>query len=76
VLSLSPGAWSLSPSRYGYAWLRCDPNGRHCTPVAGATASTYTVQTSDSGYTLVGEIEAVGSSSSQTALSAATPLID
>ena len=46
-LSCSTGTWTGKPTSYGYQWYR---NG---VPLAGATGSTYTVQTLDEGTTLV-----------------------
>ena len=38
-----------APTTFTYAWLRCNANGRLCTPIAGATAASYTLTADDSG---------------------------
>ena len=43
TLQVSAGSWSPTPATIGYQWQRCNPNGRLCTPLPGATASTYAV---------------------------------
>ena len=56
TLQVSPGSWSRPPTALGYQWQRCNPNGRVCTPIAGATASTYAVTADDSGHTLLAAV--------------------
>ncbi len=46
ALSCSEGSWSNSPARFAYQW------NRDGTPIAGATAGSYTVQIDDEGLTL------------------------
>jgi hypothetical protein len=46
TLSCSKGAWTNSPTDYAYKW---SADG---TPIAGATASTYKVQTGNEGLTI------------------------
>ncbi len=65
LLTASPGAWSGSqPIDYRYQWRRCDGSGANCADIPGATAATYTVTSSDSGFTLRVRIAASNSSSS------------
>jgi hypothetical protein len=52
TLTAGPGIWSGSNNTYGYQWLRCDPSGANCQPVASRTASTYTLSAADGGDTL------------------------
>ena len=33
-------------------WLRCSGSGTGCSPIAGATSTTYTLATADKGYTI------------------------
>jgi hypothetical protein len=50
ALSVSTGTWTASPTAYEYQWVRClYISGGGCAPstIAGATASTYTVTSSD-----------------------------
>jgi YVTN family beta-propeller protein len=46
------GAWTNSPTAYGYQWLRCDASGEGCAPIAGATSFSYTLGAEDVGRTL------------------------
>jgi hypothetical protein len=51
------GTWTGTPKSYTFAWSRCDSDGA-CATIAGATARTYTVTTSDVGHTLVATVTA------------------
>src|SRR5579872_6180696 len=53
VLTASNGTWSSDTTpTYGYQWQRCDSAGANCAAIAGATASTYTVQSADLSKTI------------------------
>jgi hypothetical protein len=54
TLTASQGSWRNTPSRFSFAWSRCDvgSNSTACTPIAGATAPTYTLVAADQGYTV------------------------
>jgi large repetitive protein len=75
TLQVSSGSWSQPPTALSYQWQRCNANGRLCTPINGATASSYTAATDDSGHTLLALVHATANAASQDALSAATPLV-
>lgn len=66
TLSCSDGSWlgNGAAVSFSYQWLR---NG---SPIAGATASSYVVQTGDQGYTLTCEVTASNSAGHETATSA------
>jgi hypothetical protein len=64
-LACSSGGWSNSPTGYAYQW------GRNGTPIAGATGSTYTVQTIDEGSTLTCTVTASNAVGKTAATSAA-----
>jgi hypothetical protein len=49
VLTVSDGTWSGSPA-LTYQWNRCDAAQTNCSDIAGATDSTYTLQTADLGH--------------------------
>ena len=66
------GLWSARPSGYGVGWLRCNGNGRLCTPIAGATGPSYQPTAADRGHTLVVVVSASAAGATQAALSAAT----
>ena len=69
TVQVSNGEWSQAPGSFGYQWQRCNPNGRRCTTIAGATASTYAVTSADVGSTLVAVVQAVAGSVTQPVLS-------
>jgi len=72
ALSVEWGVWSDDPSGYVATWLRCNANGRLCTPIAGATHATYKPTTADAGHTLVASVAASARGATQSALTAAT----
>ncbi|MFI5010207.1 MAG: carboxypeptidase regulatory-like domain-containing protein [Solirubrobacterales bacterium] len=55
TLSCSQGGWTNNPSGYTYTWLR---SGR---PIAGQTASAYTVQSADQGHSVTCQVTASNS---------------
>jgi hypothetical protein len=71
-LSADTGGWSARPRTYGYTWLRCNRNRRLCSPIAGATRSSYTPRPADTGHTIVVSVVATAGGASQAALTAAT----
>lgn len=76
TLTAAPGDWDGSqPISYGFAWERCSAGGVTCTPIPGATASTYTLTTDDSGFAIVVEVTASNRVGSDTADSPPTPVV-
>jgi hypothetical protein len=75
TLQVSAGSWSPSPAVIGYQWQRCNPNGRLCKPLPGATASTYAVTAADTGHSLLAVVHATAGAASQDAVSVATPAV-
>ena len=65
TLEVSAVAWRGTSATPAVAWQRCNVNGRVCVPVAGATATSYTVTAADAGHVLVAAVTA----SKQTVLS-------
>jgi hypothetical protein len=47
TLTGDKGTWSGSGLSYAYQWLRCDLYGANCSPLSGATTSSYTLQDAD-----------------------------
>ncbi|MGH7922013.1 MAG: hypothetical protein ACREQM_19020, partial [Candidatus Dormibacteraceae bacterium] len=72
TLQASTGVWSHLPSSYAYQWERCDGSGANCAPIAGATASTYTVATADIEHALRVAVTATNPIGSATAVSSPT----
>jgi len=70
-LQVGPAGWTREPSAVAYQWLRCNPNGRLCAPIAGATAATYTVTADDRLHALVALVTATSGRVTQSTLSAA-----
>jgi len=73
TVQVTTGVWSPTPQRIAYAWLRCNRNARACTPIAGASAGTYTLSAADVGATVLARIQASFGTTTQPALSLATP---
>ena len=71
-LQVTAGAWSPAPATVAYAWQRCNPNGRICAAIPGATAASYTVGAADVGHALVALVKASFGTTTQGALSTAT----
>jgi hypothetical protein len=72
ILTADPGSWSGDTSGgFSYQWQRCDTHGANCSPIAGATSSTYTAQ--EFGITLVVEVTALDGPT--VATSAATAVV-
>lgn len=52
TLTETHGTWTGSPTAYAYQWEDCDGSGGACSPIAGATAQTYTLTAADVGHTI------------------------
>lgn len=75
TLVATPGAWGGNPTKFTYQWEDCDASGNNCTLIAGATASSYTVQQSDVGDTLRTVVVAWNNQGSAAQTSAATSVV-
>jgi hypothetical protein len=75
TLSASAGSWTGSPTSYAYQWQTCDSSGATCAAVAGATSSTYAVQTANVGATLRVAVTASNGVGSATGVSAQTAVV-
>lgn len=74
TLTADPGSWSGETSGgFGYQWQRCDTQGASCSPIAGATSSTYPLQFSEIGATIVVSVTALDGPT--TAASSATAVV-
>lgn len=74
-LKVDGGSWPTSPQAFAYQWLRCNPNGRACSPIAGATSATYRADAADVGRALVAQVTARIGSTSQPVFSVATTAV-
>jgi hypothetical protein len=77
TLSTSPGEWSDPAAQISYAWQRCDADGT-CSPIAGATGSSYATTSEDAGFSISVVVTATnaggaGSATSQPVTIAAAP---
>jgi large repetitive protein len=71
TLTVGDGAWSNSPS-FTYGWEDCNGSGNNCVAIAGATSSSYTLQASDVGSTIVAVVTGSNAGGQSTADSAPT----
>ncbi|MFL5962778.1 MAG: hypothetical protein ACJ757_07810 [Gaiellaceae bacterium] len=71
TLQVDNGAWSRTPTSFAYSWLRCNGNGRICTPIASASAASYVATAADAGHALVVLVTASSGGKTVAALSAA-----
>jgi len=72
ALNVEWGVWTSKPIRYAATWLRCNTNGRLCSPIAGATRPSYVPTAADAGHTIVASVAATSGGATQSALTAAT----
>jgi len=76
VLTANPGTWAGStPLSFQYQWQTCGSTGGSCHALSGATAQTYTLQSTDQGNTLRVNVIASNSDGSANSTSAATAVI-
>jgi hypothetical protein len=60
TLSANPGTWTGSaPIGFQYQWRLCDASGGACVDIAGATAQTYLLKSTDADHTV--RIHVIGS---------------
>ena len=76
TLSSSTGSWSDSPTSYGYQWEDCNSSGGSCSPISGASASTYTLGSGDVGDTVRSVVTACDASGCASAASGATGVVN
>ena len=75
TLTAGQGSWTNSPVLYTYVWEDCDAGGANCVPIAGATASSYTLASADAGHTLRVVVTASNGGGSASSTSAATGVV-
>jgi hypothetical protein len=76
TLTAAPGSWQGTlPISFTYVWRRCDPEGANCSPIADATAQTYTLAPTDVGSTIVVVVTATNRKGSASATSLPTPIV-
>jgi hypothetical protein len=76
VLSSSAGSWSGSPApSFSYKWQRCNSSGASCVDISGATSTTYTLVSADSGSTIRSVVTATNGVGTASANSGVTAVI-
>ena len=49
TLTVHPGTWTGNPTSFVYEWCQAEPSTDSCTPISGATGSTWVVSKSSLG---------------------------
>jgi fibronectin-binding autotransporter adhesin len=78
VLTETPAVWAGSPTDIQVQWEDCAPDSvtiETCTPIAGATRTTYRVDASDVGFSLLVEETASNADGSEVAVSEGTEVV-
>jgi hypothetical protein len=76
TVTAQPGVWSGRPTRFDYQWYSCDAANAACNPIAGATATAYTIVAGDLGRRLgVGVVAANAGGASEEAGSLVSPVV-
>jgi hypothetical protein len=72
TVRVNTGKWSRAPKSFSYQWMRCNTNGRGCTPIAGDTAASHTIVRRDVAHALVAIVQAQSASTARAVLSRST----
>jgi hypothetical protein len=75
TLTATQGTWSGDGVAFTYQWERCVPATTGCTPIPGATASTYTLTNGDLASTLRVTVSGRNRLGTATSTSAATAVV-
>ena len=76
TLAATPGTWTNSPTSYTYQWQDCNSSGTGCVNIAGPTPQwTYTITSSDTGYTIAVVVTATNSAGSASQASSSTGIV-
>jgi hypothetical protein len=75
TLTADTGQWDGAPTGFDHRWLRCDANGAACTPIAGATGSTYLLTDADAYHRMCVEVTAENGSGAAAARSAPSAIV-
>jgi uncharacterized lipoprotein len=71
-LTASAGTWSGSPTSFAYQWQDCNAAGEACSPITGATSSSYRLAAGDVGHKIRVVVTATNAGGSTKASSEAT----
>jgi hypothetical protein len=75
TLTGSNGTWANGPTKFDYAWLRCDSKGGSCASISGANKNTYVLTSADVNTTTRFRVTASNSAGNNTATSNPTAVI-
>lgn len=75
TLSTTPGTWTGDQLAFTYQWERCVEPGSGCTPIPGATSSTYTAVEGDLASSLRVTVSGTNRLGSGTGVSASTAFV-
>lgn len=76
TLRVTDGEWSgVVPRTPSYSWERCDVDGENCSPIDGATASTYKLTPAEVGLTVRGRVTMTSSGGQTGVLTAPTAVV-
>jgi hypothetical protein len=76
AIHVDEGAWSgTRPISFAYQWERCTAQNSGCSPIAGATARTYTIASTDVGSKLRAQVIATNSAGQGSAFSNLTDVV-
>jgi lysophospholipase L1-like esterase len=75
TLTTTNGTWTGNNPSYTYQWQRCNSSGTGCTPISGATTSSYQLTTNDIGSTIRAAVTATNSGGATTATSDPTTAV-
>ncbi len=75
TLVASSGSWTGAPTSFSYRWEDCSIVGHACSNIAGATAATYVLASSDVGHTVRVVVTAKNAEGSTSASSAVTTTV-
>ena len=76
TLTATTGTWTgLTPFTFTYQWQRCDTAGATCSPITGATFSSYSLVPADIGSTIRVAVRATNASGSTQVASLQTSVV-
>jgi hypothetical protein len=75
TVTATNGGWANDPTEFTYKWQRCNREGSGCANIAGATAKTYKLTTSDIDHSVRVLVTAANSDGKSTANSHPSPII-
>ena len=76
TLTVSEGEWiGAIPISFSYVWVRCNPNGGGCVPIAGAALRTYSLAAADVGSRLYAVVTGSNVAGSYSEASDLTPAV-